>query len=360
MPARSITIEEFIEESRYCPVFDVRSPSEFNKARFPGAINLPLFKDDERSNIGTLYKQLGKELAIREGLRIFGPNLISYIQQAETFCKGYYKDQVGGAKIILYCWRGGMRSAAMSWLLDLYGFNVSTLVGGYKVFRHWALDQLEKDWKIKVLGGYTGSGKTRILRELELLGDAVIDLERLANHRGSAFGRLGQGDNQPSQEYFENLLALELFTKTECVSKKNGDANIWIEDESQRIGNVNIPKSLWIRLKTKRLLFLDIPENVRLNEIINVYGEFSVNQLKDAVLRIQKRLGGDSLKVLGLLDSGDIKDAFIILLKYYDRLYIKSLNAKKEEREELKIISFDELDACFMAKTIQKLRLWLN
>src|SRR5688572_20191774 len=160
-------------------------------------------------------------------------------------------------EIAIHCWRGGMRSAAVAWLLDLYGFKVYTLAGGYKKFRNYVLDIFKESYSFKILGGFTGSGKSELLKALKDRGETVIDLEDLANHKGSAFGNIGM-PAQPTQEMFENLLALELRDKSSIANRQSPIAEsshsrfsiddsraIWLEDESQRIGLVNIPNDIW-------------------------------------------------------------------------------------------------------------------
>ena len=224
--------------------------------------------------------------------------------------------------VLVHCWRGGMRSAAVAWLLDLYGFKVYTLIGGYKAYRHWVLKHFENDYNIKIIGGYTGSGKTPLLHQLQKNGEKIIDLEGLANHKGSAFGGLGV-DPQPTQEMFENLLATAL-SKVE-----NENEIIWIENESQRIGNLNIPTPFFNTLRKKALLFLNIPFEERLNHIVNDYGKFSNELLINAILRIKKRLGGlDTKNAINFLLEDNIEGCFRILLNYYDRGYWKSTSSR--------------------------------
>ena len=165
-----------------------------------------------------------------------------------------------------------MRSAGVAWLLDLYGFKVYTLVGGYKVFRKWVLQQFEAEYAFKVIGGYTGSGKTEVLHALCGKGAVTIDFEALAHHRGSAFGSLGQ-PVQPSQEMFENKLATALFKATIAASQQEEHNRfIWVEDESQRIGDVNLPGTLYRLKQSSPICFLDIPFDERAKHITKGYG----------------------------------------------------------------------------------------
>jgi len=230
---------------------------------------------------------------------------------------------IRNSKIVLvHCWRGGMRSAGVAWLLDLYGFKVYTLIGGYKIFRRWVLEQFDKAYSFKVLGGYTGSGKTYVLHGLKTNGQTVIDLEALAHHKGSAFGNIGQ-PNQPSQEMFENKLALELQIAKEL-------SPIWLEDESQRIGDVNIPIQLWKQWRQQPLYFLEISFEERLKHIVEEYGNLDRERLINAITRIKKRLGGlETKESLNALLENRVEDCFRILLTYYDKWYLKGMNNRE-------------------------------
>ena len=233
--------------------------------------------------------------------------------------------------VLVHCWRGGMRSAGVAWLLDLYGFKVYTLVGGYKTYRNWVLKQFDLTYPIQIVGGYTGSGKTEVLQELSNRGELVIDLEGLAHHKGSAFGALGQPP-QPRQEMFENLLATQLSDKAVLLTSEKV---IWLEDESQRIGEVNIPTIFFKQMREKKVLFLDIPFDERLQYILQGYGKFSKEHLVNAVIRIKKRLGGLETKTaINCLIEDDIMGCFAILLKYYDKGYFAG-SQKRENPEQL-------------------------
>ena len=300
-------------------IIDVRSPGEYAHAHMPNAFSLPLFTDEERAVIGTTYKQKSREAAIKAGLPFFGTKMPTMIDQVETWVAAYEKTKGQKPKILVHCWRGGMRSAAVAWLLDLYGFKTEQLTGGYKAYRNWVLAQFEKNYSMKVLGGYTGSGKTEILLQLQKSKIPVIDLEGLANHKGSAFGALGQNE-QNSQEQFENNLATALFDTT------SKHPYFWIEDESQRIGTNMLPMSFFKNLRGSICYFIDIPFASRLKFIVQGYGKFAVTDLIAATLRIQKKLGGlETKNVVHLFVENNIEAAFSILLKYYDKMYLKNL-----------------------------------
>ena len=321
MAVTKMTVDEFIDLSQLYPVIDVRSESEFRHAHLPGAFNLSLFNDEERKIVGTIYKQQSREQAIKKGLEYFGPKMKDMILFAERINRSLENEN---KTFIVHCWRGGMRSAAVAWLLDMYGFKVYTLVGGYKAFRNWVLNQFTKPYSINIVGGYTGSGKTLILQELHKKGEAIIDLEGIAGHRGSAFGRIGLPE-QTSVEMFENKLAL----KINKIKSDYPNHSIWIEDESQRIGAVSIPQSFWEKMRKSLVYFIDIPFERRLTYIIETYGKLDQKELAEAIIRIQKRLGGLETKTaIDYLESNDLESCFSILLKYYDKLYLKSLHSR--------------------------------
>lgn len=324
MPVQKIDITDFLKSSTDLPVLDVRSPGEFAHAHIPNAFSIPLFTDEQRKIIGTAYVQESRQTAVNHGLNYFSERMKVIPGEVFTIVEQFSKENLPeGKEILVHCWRGGMRSETVAWLMSLYGFKVSLLTGGYKAFRNWVLQQFEKQYSLKVLGGFTGSGKTQVLKELKKKGDKVIDLEALANHRGSAFGALGQMP-QPSTEMFENMLAVALW-KLQQNQEENGSP-IWLEDESIHIGTVGIPKKFWEQMRNSPLYFLQIPFEERLKNVVEEYGVFPAEKLAGAVLKIQKRLGGVNAKnAVDFLNCGSFEGAFSILLKYYDKMYNSSL-----------------------------------
>lgn len=318
MAVQKISIDDFIINASQQIVIDVRSPGEFEHAHIPGAFSLPLFNNEERAVVGTTYKKLSREDAIKIALPMFGNKMLPMVEQVEKWVT-HFQEKNNGSKPLLYvhCWRGGMRSAAVAWLLDLYGYKVAQLTGGYKAYRNWIIAQFSVPYTIKVLGGYTGSGKTEILNSLKENGENIIDLEGLAHHKGSSFGALGQAP-QPTQEMFENLLGVAL------SNIKDKQKTIWIEDESQRIGTVMVPSIFFNSMRESPCYFLEIPFEERLNFIVRQYGIFEKEDLIAATTRIQKRLGGlETKNAVQFIEENKIKDAFSILLKYYDKWYSK-------------------------------------
>ena len=327
-------------------MLDVRSPGEYNHGHIPGAHNLPLFSDEERAVVGTAYKQRSREQAIKEGLDFFGPRMRNMVESVEELIRDKKKatDENmlstgdGGQpstanSVFIYCWRGGMRSGAVAWLLGLYGFSVQVLAGGYKTYRRHVLDVMAWPFSLSILGGYTGSGKTEVLEAMQKAGHAVVNLEALAAHKGSAFGKIGM-PLQPTQEMFENLLCWQL-------KKASGDEDavhppqikkiIWVEDESQRIGQINIPTAFWQTMRSAPLYFLSIPFEERLMHITEEYGTHNREELANCIIRISKRLGGlETKNALQFLSEGDITDCFRILLHYYDKQYKKALHMRPQ------------------------------
>jgi tRNA 2-selenouridine synthase len=360
MAVEKLHIESFLEFAKQHPVIDVRSPGEYKHAHIPGAYSLPLFTDEERKIVGTAYKQEGREKAIKIGLDFFGPKMKRMVEEVENICGDHGKKYIVGEIseithrasniVLLYCWRGGMRSAGVAWLMDLYGFKVYSLTGGYKKFRNYVLDTFKLSFQFKILGGYAGSGKTEVLKALQKKGEPVIDLEAIANHKGSAFGNIGMPE-QPGQEMFENLLAIELRRLTDggCSFPKlktltnNGQPMvnpIWLEDESQRIGLVNIPNDLWNNMRQSSLCFLDISFEERLKHIAREYGQLDRQKLIDAIIRIREKLGGLNAKnAIQLLEEENTIESFRILLKYYDKFYLKALHNREKVNSLLHTIN---------------------
>lgn len=324
---QKLSIKEFLQASKNKLILDVRSPAEYAHAHIPSAASFPLFNDEERKIVGTTYKQKSREDAIRIGLDFFSPKMKKMVEDVEEVLGRPDSTSNQKLEVFVHCWRGGMRSAAIAWLLDLYGFQVYSLAGGYKAFRNHVLETFEQPFEFTVLGGYTGSGKTEVLNELARHGEKIIDLEKLASHKGSAFGSFKMPP-QPSQEMFENLLSVELNEK--LLNPGPASANIWLEDESQRIGDLNLPTSLWETMRTAPIIFLEIPFEERLNHLVEEYGECETEKLIDSTRRISQRLGGlDAKNAIEFLQAGNKKEAFKILLHYYDKRYLKGLHNRE-------------------------------
>jgi tRNA 2-selenouridine synthase len=313
MTIQKINILKFLELSEITPIVDVRSPSEFNSGHIPGAFNIPLFDDKERAAVGTKYKKEGRLPAILEGLKYSGPAMSSKLEKALKIAQK--------GRIMVHCWRGGMRSEAMAWLFSLGGIETEVLEGGYKSYRHHILESLSVKRKMIVLGGMTGSSKTHILRYLKTSGQQVVDLEGLANHKGSAFGALGQ-PAQPSTEHFANILFNDLKQITE-------DLPVWIEDESRNIGSIFIPDGFYLNMQDSPSVILRMDLGIRLPRLLKEYSTFSPESLKASILRISRRLGGESTSsAINAVETGDLAKAIEIVLYYYDKAYQFGLKKK--------------------------------
>ena len=326
------SIENFRKSSG--PVLDIRSPSEFNQGHFPGAINLPLFTDEERACVGKAYKQEGRDKAILLGLRFTNTKakrLRTYLQKLNLSSPLSTQDNQPVKNLKLYCWRGGMRSASIGWLANLINIKTLILTGGYKSYRRWVLEQFCKNWSLNLIGGRTGTGKTDLLQSLKKHQIATIDLEGLANHRGSSFGGLGLPE-QPSSEQYENLIAEEL-DNYKKVSKKA----IWIEAESAHLGRCRIPTDFYKRMKEAPVLEIDRNKEERIYNLVGVYSVHKKEALQLATTRISRRLGPQRTKeALQAIENGEWGKACSAMLDYYDRCYDHEL-AKSPQRKTIDI-----------------------
>jgi len=339
-----IPIDQLIELKKSLPVLDVRSTGEYKHAHICDGYSLPIFDNEERKIIGTAYKQESREKAIRLGLAFFGKKLLTLVDETENIIKNHGHE---GRDVIVHCWRGGMRSAAVAWLLDLYGFKVYLLLGGYKTYRHWVLEQFEKKYNLHLITGCTGSNKTGLLLELKSFQKSVIDLEGIALHKGSTFGNLDE-HAQPSQEQFENLLAESLYNVSQ-----NAENKIWIEGESQRIGQINIPKNFYLQMLASQSTRLEIPFEERLKHILAEYGHYDKEKIKAAILRITKKLGGLETKTaLEFLEQNDLKSCYDIILKYYDKLYRRSPLTTSDNQNSIYVVESNVTNATTNAQLI--------
>ena len=320
--SREITIKAFLDLSSEIPVVDVRAPSEFMHAHIPGAINVPLFSDEERAVVGTIYKKKGQKEAILEGMDIAGKKIKSL---AET---GIKKSKNG--KLLVHCWRGGMRSEAMSWFFEKTGLECYVLKGGYKSYRNFISDYFSGRFKFCILGGMTGSGKTSVLHELEKRGQQVIDLEKIAHHKGSVFGLLGEAA-QPSNEQFENEIFHSLYSMNKAEI-------IWIEDESRNIGRNIIPGDIFKRMSKSPLVILEVPRGLRIEMLVKEYGKFPDEDLTVCLNIISRRLGGLNTKLsIDALLEGKPEKTADILLTYYDKTYL--YNNVRSKRKKINVIT---------------------
>lgn len=305
-----LLVSDFLHLSKSLPIIDVRSPGEYESGHIPGSYNIPLFNNEERAEVGTCFKTVGKKAAVKLGLKIVGPKMYGFVEQVEK--------RSLGDEVLVHCWRGGMRSGSFAWLLTTAGIKAHTLIKGYKGYRNFSLEKFQELDNLVLLGGETGSGKTEILNLLSKNGEQVIDLEKLANHKGSSFGNLSKYP-QPSTEQFQNDLL-------ERILSFNTKKRIWVEDESHNIGNVGIPDLFWKKMRSSPLIRIVKDKSHRISQLVNEYGKIDPNLLKEGILRIQKKLGGlITQQALESLEKGDMQKVAELCLMYYDKAYKSGL-----------------------------------
>ncbi|MGG1688608.1 tRNA 2-selenouridine(34) synthase MnmH [Heyndrickxia ginsengihumi] len=307
---QDISIEDLLELKKQgkLTIIDVRSPSEYKNATIPGSLNIPFFNDEERAEIGTIYKQVSPQAAKERGLEIVSAKLPAFVKE---FSK------IEGKKAV-FCWRGGMRSRTSATVLSLMGIKVARLNGGYRSYRNWVVEKLKTmqlQQKAYILNGNTGSGKTTILHRLRAEGFPVIDLEGIANHRGSIFGQIGLEPN--NQKSFDALLIEEL-------EKLKSASYFLLEGEGKRIGKVEVPDFLIEKKEQGTQLFIVMPIEERVTHILEDYQPWNHEQeCLDAFNRIKRRIHTPIAKQIESdLIAGNYSSAVRLLLEYYyDPLY---------------------------------------
>jgi tRNA 2-selenouridine synthase len=286
---------------------DVRSEGEFEDGHIIGAINIPILNNEHRILVGTSYKQEGKDSAEELGYKLVSPLFAQLIAEA--------KKHVKENKIVVYCARGGMRSQIFSDLLSKEGIEVLRLKDGYKRYRNWCLEKFTRPHQLIVMSGKTGSQKTERLFGLHEAGEAVIDLEGLAHHKGSAFGALGQ-PAQPTQEHFENKLAHALFFEL----KK--ELPVWYENESRLIGKIRIPDPLFDKIVNAPRIEIQPSFENRFAFLMENYGCFSNEELIEKTELLTKRMGLEAnKKSIEAIETGDKNEWLTLLMHYYDKAY---------------------------------------
>lgn len=292
---------------------DARTPLEFAEDHLPGAINIPILTNAERVEIGTLYKQQGPQIARIRGLELTChrfPAIVAAIAEAAK-----------GRPVLVYCWRGGLRSESVALLLEMTGYPVVKLQGGYKAFRSLVtgfFESVSLPVQLVVLHGMTGSGKTEFLLQLPHEKYTVIDLEGLARHRGSAFGSLGLGE-QPPQKRFETLL-------WDAFRKAPTDRPIVVEGESKRIGRLTLPGNLYEVMAESTKIWCTVSVVTRVKRLSAEYAKEEYRQpMAEALERIKKKLGGEQYTELQRkLAAWDISGiAQDLIEQYYDKLYYR-------------------------------------
>lgn len=314
-------------------LLDTRSPGEYEQGHIPGAVSFPLFSNEERAQVGTCYKQVGKEEAIELGLEIIAPKMVDFVRTA--------KQLAPNKQVRLHCWRGGMRSNSMAWLLETAGMQVTLLEGGYKAFRRWVRSTLATPRNIITLGGMTGTGKTQLLHALAKQGEQILDLEALANHRGSSYGALGL-PTQPTVEQFENLIATQWM-------KLDPNRPVWIEAESRRVGLCRVPDEILIPMMQAPVIQVERSRQERIELLIEVYGKVDHEELITATDRISRKLGGQHAKhAIEFIRQGDLAPAIDIVLNYYDKTYLYDLQRRKVDIHSVEVTGLSELESAML------------
>lgn len=336
MTVEGLQINDFLLQSKKELIIDVRAPIEFFKGHIPEASNIPLFENSEREEIGTLYKQQGKETAVTRGLEIVSPKMVPFVNQVKALTKN--------KKAFIYCARGGMRSNSFAWLMNTSGLDAKILKGGYKTYRNYVLNYFTNPKEIILLGGKTGSGKTEVLKELQILSYPVVDLEKIAHHKGSAFGAINE-ERQNPQQLFEN----HLFDTFNTINSNK----IIVEDESQTIGYNKLPHPLWLQMKKGTIIKLNIPFELRVQKLVDDYTTTDIDALKTCVAKIAQQLGSLNAKLcMQHLDENNLAEVARLSLFYYDRAY----DYKYQNKIEQKVIEIDSetIDAKTNAEKVKQ------
>jgi len=341
---KRIHIEEALK-FRDCVFIDVRSPKEYNEATIPGAVNIPIFDNTERELIGRIYHNINKQCAMEKGLEIASSKLVDIYRAFKSYSEKYQN-------IAVFCWRGGMRSRAVTTILDLMKLpNVHYIIGGYKSYRKHVVnffENLSLNFKLVVIHGMTGVGKTKVLKILEEQGYPVIDLEDMAGHRGSVFGGIGISQ-ETSQKMFEAFLMNKILSIQRPYAL--------VESESSRIGNKIIPKKFVKEMRKGVHMMLTAPLDIRVKRVVEEYvkknADFDIEEVKKGLMEIRNRLGAQKYKNLAaLLEKGEFEQVIEVLLKdYYDPRY----------RHSSKSYKFDiEIDASNLQKGVNAVKNYLK
>ena len=321
-------------DKKFDTIIDARSPLEFAEDHIVGAINCPVLSDLERQKVGTIYKKESSFKAKIIGSSLTAKNIALHIENKFTEEKGSWQP-------LVYCWRGGQRSKAFSIVLSEVGWRTNQLKGGYKEYRNQVIKFLENigpKLKIILISGKTGSAKTKILKSIEKEGGQILDLEGLANHKGSLLGKIPDLI-QPSQKYFESLI----FNKIKMLNLKQ---KIYVEAESSKIGNIHIPKSIWKKMVNSPRVEISASLELRATFLVNDYDYMCNNPMlinpiiKGLRNRLSKKLLDSWKKLIDRRNWFELTKSF--LENHYDPSY--SSNTIKNDRKVIKQITATSLD----------------
>jgi len=336
-----------VDFKHFDTIIDARTPSEFAEDHVPGAVSAPVLDDAQRAEVGTLYKQVSPFEAKKLGAALIARNVARHVEEL-------WKQKEKGWKPLVYCWRGGKRSGAMAHILREIGWDAQTLPGGYKAYRRWVVQELEKkpgDLEYIVVHGPTGSGKSRLLAALAKAGGQVLDLEALAAHRGSVLGGLPDRP-QPSQKMFESLLLKE-------ISALERDRPVYVEGESKKIGQLQVPEALIARMRASPCLRLDTDTETRVTLLLQEYEFFlknpgSLYQQLDCLVSLH---GREKIADWKALATAGAWREFVarLLVEHYDPAYRRSSHrnfARLPEARAVRIASADEAAFAAAAKAL--------
>jgi tRNA 2-selenouridine synthase len=339
----------FSAKNDFTEIIDVRSPAEFEEDHVTGAINLPVLSNVERVEIGIIYKQISTFEARKKGAAMVSRNIAAHIEN-------YFMGKPQAYRPLIYCWRGGHRSESMAQVLSQIGWHVYLLEGGYRTYRQWVTSEIAMqmaDLNLVVLNGLTGAGKTLVLRELQHQGEQILDLESLARHKGSVFG--GDPQNpQPAQKRFESLLYDELIALDPARP-------VYIEAESAKIGKINLPNSLWQKMRKSRVIELFAPLESRAEYLTHDYQEW-LSDLERVDRSIDRLKGFHSDQRLGeWKEMARLKHwkalAASLLAEHYDRRYRPEIEKSHFQApfRRFEIIPHDESSLKTCVKAIKEL-----
>jgi len=331
------------ELDRFGAIVDVRSPAEFAEDHLPGAVNWPVLDDTERMLVGTQYKQVSPFEARKRGAALVARNIAAHIERDVMHQPKTWQP-------LVYCWRGGKRSASMAWFLDQMGFRTHVLEGGYKAFRAavmTALETLAQRLQFNVVCGKTGSGKTRLLGALRHAGAQVLDLEDLASHRGSVLGIL-PGRPQPSQKAFETAL-------WNALSRHDPGRPVYVESESKKVGNLRVPEALIQHMREHgQCLHVEMPDTGRLALLLEDY-DFFVRDVElfcrqlDCLLALRGRATVQTWQAQAR--AGHVAEVFLDLMHaHYDPGYLKSMTANFRGFEHARVVTLADGSPATMAR----------
>lgn len=335
MPA-SLRYTKEPHKETYSEIIDVRSNSEFAEDSIPGAINLPVLNDAECAEVGTIYKQFSPFQARKIGAAIVSKNISRHLNE-------HFANKDKSYQPLIYCWRGGQRSASLATVLSQIGWRVTLLEGGYKTYRSYVrqqLDSLPQKLNYRVICGLTGSGKTHILAKMRQRGFQVLDLEALANHRGSLLGEewRDKPSPQPAQKYFESQLL-------QLLQSFNPDETVWVESESNKIGKVYLPKSLWQKMKQSSCVEIKLPLDARVEFLLQEYPHLINNPeiLKQKLEELKSSCGWQKISQWHRMINNQDWKTFVkdILEFHYDPTYRKSMQLNFNNIE--RVVSLTDL-----------------